>query len=114
MTTGELVLQLGVGGIFALLVIKMVFDFIQWRAGSEYVNGPKKRPITGPKMVPVDPIIDRLDRINDRLGEIMDVAKSARKRAELNGENSERQLRLLNELETAIRRQIGPAEPTRS
>lgn len=119
MSTGDTLLQLGVGGIFAIMVIKLVFDFLQRKMNGFAYDG-KKRPSTGPKPIPVainvDGVTDRLDRIIDRLDELMAIAKLTRKQAELNGEQTERQQRSFNDvltrIETAVqRRSTGPIEP---
>ena len=116
----EVLLQLGVGGIFAILMVKTVLDFLHRRNGIMIDGATKKRPITGPKAtINFDVVTDRLDRIIDRLDELMAIAKLTRKQAELNGEETERHQRLLTDalqrIEAATgRHSTGPIETLRS
>ena len=98
----------GVGGILALLVIREVFRFVvKLREGTLAPAGAngKTRPKTDPiraVQTNVEAVLIRLDRIVDRLDELSEETKLGRKQSEIAGEQTERMVRAVSQLEHTI------------
>lgn len=116
----DVVAELSLGALVALLIIKEVLAFVRTRNGASN-DSSKKRPITGPKpSMPkshpsIEAITDRQDRMITRLDEIIELSRETRKQAELNGEANEKLQRsivalsqTMDKIEHARRRQTGP------
>lgn len=97
----ENVTQIGIGGIFSIMVLRLVFDFVtKLRNG----NGKGRRDTDRFKDVQnsVGAVLIRLDRIIERLDEVAESTKAARKQSEITGEQTERVARGLSSLEQTI------------
>lgn len=93
--------QVGVGGIFAIMVLRLVFDFVtKLRNG----NGKGRRATDKFKDVQnsVEAVLIRLDRIIERLEDLAASTKETRKQSEVTCEQTERLARGLSSLEQTI------------
>jgi hypothetical protein len=98
--TGQLT-SVGVGGILAILILRLVFDFLKHRRngngrgrlGTDKVKGIQ----TG-----VDSVLMRMDHIIDRLDTMTEATKAARKQSEITCEQTERMTRAVYQLEQTI------------
>lgn len=91
--------ELSIGAVVALLILKEVFVFLKSRNGRS-----SSKLASAAETASVNAITDRLDRITSRLDEITDIAKTARKQAELNGEATERLQRTIASLDETLTR----------
>lgn len=105
---------IGVGGILALLIIREVFRFVaKLRDGSAQHNSSgngKTRPKTDPMravQTNVEAVLIRLDRIVDRLDDLGEEAKMGRKQSQIAGEQTERMVRAVDNLEQTINAVLG-------
>ena len=97
----EQLTNIGVGGILAILILRLVFDFLTNRR-----NGIGRGRIPTDKIkgvqTGVDSVLMRLDLIVDRLDVLADASKAARKQTEIACEQTERMTRAVAQLEQTI------------
>lgn len=99
----EQLTNIGVGGILAILILRLVFDFLKHRRDSNG-NGRGRIPTDKIKGVQtgVDSVLMRLDLIVDRLDTVADASKAARRQTEIACEQTERMTRAVAQLEQTI------------
>lgn len=102
--------NVAVGGILALLILREVFNFVA-RLKANRING-----IGGTHSIPnpaaTNAVLARLDRIIERLDDIAEATRAARKQSEISGEQSERMIRAVYHLETTINENVVKRLPT--
>lgn len=112
----ELVTQVGVGGILALLILREVLGFLARRrldvdTGGRRPTSERFKTIQGG----IDAILVRLDRIIEKLEYVADATRSARKQTEITGEMTERMCRTVAMLEETLndigRRRTADTQP---
>lgn len=92
--------NVAVGGILALLILREVFNFVA-RLKTSRNNGTNH---TGskPGLAASAAVLAKLDRIIERLDDIAEASRAARKQSEIAGEQTERMVRAVSQLETTI------------
>lgn len=112
----ELVTQLGIGGILVLLVVREFLTYLARRRDDSGDNSGRRntdrfKTIQGG----VDAILVRLDRIVERLEDVVDATRAGRKQSEITGEMTERMCRAVATLEETIneagRRRTADTQP---
>lgn len=101
----EIITQLSVGGIFALLVIREVLGFFARRRLSGLdapTSGRRNTDKFKTIQSGVDAILGRLDRIVERLEDMRDATRHARKQSEITKEMTERVCRAVTQLEQTV------------
>lgn len=100
----EIITQLGIGGILVLLVIREFLAFIARRKESESYTSTRRPTTDKFKTIQggVDAILQRLDRIVERLEDLAGATRAARKQTEITGEMTERMCRAVGALEETL------------
>jgi len=93
--------SVGVGGILAILILRLVFDFLKSRRNG---NGRGRLSTDKVKGIvkDVDSVLMRMDHIIDRLDNLTDATKAARKQSEIATEHTERMTRAVDQLERSF------------
>jgi len=95
--------NIGVGGILTILILRLVFDFLKHRREN---NGSGRGRLSTDKVkgiqTGVDAVLMRMDSIIDRLDDLAEATKAARKQSEITCEQTERMTRAVAQLETTI------------
>lgn len=94
--------ELGVGGIFAILVLRAVFEYLKTRRESGIGRGRISTDKVKGIQTGVDSVLMRMDHIIDRLDTVIDATKAARRQAEIACEQTERMTRAVAQLETTM------------
>lgn len=98
--------QIGVGGIFALMVLRLVFDFVARlrNGGNGKTKGRRDTDRFRDLQNSMGAVVLRLDRIIERLGDVAEETRAARKQGVVTGEQTERLTRAVFNLQAAIQR----------
>jgi hypothetical protein len=93
--------SVGVGGILAILILRLVFDFLKNRRDG---NGRGRLSTDKVKGIvkDVDSVLMRMDHIIDRLDNLTDATKAARKQSEIATEHTERMTRAVDQLQRSF------------
>lgn len=105
----EVLTQVGVGGILVLLILREVFGFLARRRLDNTEPGSRKSNTDKFKAVQsgVDAVLVRLDRIIERLDDVAEATRLARKQSEITGEMTERMSRAVSMLEETLTEAAG-------
>lgn len=103
----DLVTQLGIGGILVLLVVREFLTFLARRRpdGAE-IRRPSADNFEAIQRG-VDAVLVRLDRIVERLEDVADATRAARKQSIVTGEIAERMSRAVASLEETLNETLG-------
>lgn len=96
----EIVTQLGIGGILVLLVVREFLTYLA-RRRDDAGNNSGRRSTDRFKTIQggVDAVLIRLERIIERLDDVVENTRAARKQSEITGEMTERMCRAVATLE---------------
>lgn len=99
--TGQLT-SVGVGGILAILILRLVFDFLKHKRDGNGARGRLSTDKVKGIQSGVDAVLMRMDHIIDRLDTMADAVKASRKQTEIACEQTERMTRAVAQLEQTI------------